>query len=366
MDIIDLPDEPGRPRRQKTALEQIQESLKRHLAPLRQWEDMQDLIKKSSPEYQLREMLKRYEPHWQLQEILDKSTLPKDVQYLLDNSSIGAYAQRMLAQHLPKDWARLNRGLFPIAADLTSVAEAVNAYERELKPSSVYQELLENLERQALGGLSVQDFARQFDQANLALTTVEATKRSLDSLWKTFEDVDFSKFEPNEKDEQEAQQVVQAITQKAGREPGLGDAVDQIIAAITSQKNLTVKAMLLWLLWKSLDMIANGIVGAFVSQQMYASAPQSPQEATKCVKEVARAIVPSPEMLTEYRFVSARMLIVRQNPKARSPELGQLTFGKTVKLLKQEKDFALVYWTDRESGAEIQGWVFSRYLKRFN
>ena len=44
----------------------------------------------------------------------------------------------------------------------------------------------------------------------------------------------------------------------------------------------------------------------------------------------------------------------------------RLSFGKAVKLMKKERDFALVAWTDKESGAEIQGWVFARYLGKFN
>ena len=47
------------------------------------------------------------------------------------------------------------------------------------------------------------------------------------------------------------------------------------------------------------------------------------------------------------------------------PVLARLSFGKAVRLLEKEKDFSLVLWTDKESGAEIQGWVFSRYLGKF-
>lgn len=92
---------------------------------------------------------------------------------------------------------------------------------------------------------------------------------------------------------------------------------------------------------------------------------ESPQVARKTVQELARTAVGSPQLLAEYRYVSATLLIVRQNPKARSPEVGRLSFGKAVLLLKKEKGFALILWTDAESGAEIQGWVFSRYLGRF-
>jgi hypothetical protein len=59
-----------------------------------------------------------------------------------------------------------------------------------------------------------------------------------------------------------------------------------------------------------------------------------------------RGAIGSPELLMEYRYVSAKVLIVRQNPKARFPELARLAFGKPVKLLKKERDFALIIWSD--------------------
>jgi hypothetical protein len=93
---------------------------------------------------------------------------------------------------------------------------------------------------------------------------------------------------------------------------------------------------------------------------------ESPQAAKKSVQENARATVGSIEILAEYRYVTAKTLSVRQNTKARSSEIGCLSFGIAVRLLKKEKDFALVRWTDKDSGAEIQGWVFSRYLGKFN
>ena len=92
---------------------------------------------------------------------------------------------------------------------------------------------------------------------------------------------------------------------------------------------------------------------------------ESPQAAKKEIQAIARVAVGSAEILAEYRYVSAKVLIVRQNPKARSPWAGRLPFGRAVKLLKKEKDFALVLWTDQDSGSVIQGWVFSRYLSKF-
>jgi hypothetical protein len=130
------------------------------------------------------------------------------------------------------------------AAGLDSISEAVTAYERHLKPVIEHQEWLERLQRQALGGLSMQDFARQLEQTNPALSAIEAAKRSLDNMLGTFRDIDFSELELDEEDKHEAELVVQAITQAATAEPTLQAAVDQFIEVIREQRNPVVQLML--------------------------------------------------------------------------------------------------------------------------
>ena len=63
------------------------------------------------------------------------------------------------------------------------------------------------------------------------------------------------------------------------------------------------------------------------------------------------------QTFSSYRFVSAQTLAIRQNPRARSPEIARLTFGTPVQLLGTEGAFALIEWADSESEARIQGWV---------
>lgn len=366
MDITNILAEPRRPKRQKTALERLQGEVQQFLAPLRQLEEMQDLIRKSSPAYQMQEVLNQYEPNWQLQKIADQLTLSRHVQELLDSSSVGVHAQRMLEKYLPQKPLRWDLDALRKASGLDSISGAVTAYERHLKPAIEHQEWIEKLQRQALGGLSMQDFARELEQTTPALSAIEAAKKSLDNMLGTFRDIDFSELELDQEDEHEAEQIVQTIAQAATAEPTLQAAVDQFVEVIQAQRNPVVQLMLWSFFKKVMDWIVAGIIGAVISQGMPQIGPQSPQEATKSVKEVARVAGASPNLLVEYRFVSAKVIILRQNPKARSPEVGRLTFGKPVKLVKKEKDFALVLWRDQDSGAEIQGWVFARHLRKFD
>lgn len=362
-----LDETPGKPK--KTALQLMQEQLERQLRPLRQIQEMQDLVKRYSPDYQLKELTRQLESDRQIQEILERSVIPKHIQDIIEGSSIATQAKRVMEQYLPKDTFAslgLDNAAIRQAASLDSISDIVKQYEHHLKPISEHQEILEKLRRRAFGGLSPVDFARQLDKASSAFQAMEEAKRSLDRLWPTFRDIDLGQFDASEEDEQETEQAAESISQAAVQQESLQEAVERIVLAIEAQQNHTVQLML-WLFFrKVVDWLIAGAIGAVMGHYAPAVLGESPQAARKAVQENARTAVGSPQLLVEYRYVTANVLIVRQNPRARSSEIGRLSFGKAVKLVKKEKDFALVQWTDKESGAEIQGWVFSRYLGKFN
>jgi|GEM_PF-5117112 len=358
---------PGKPK--KTALQQIQEQFERQASPLRQIREIQDLVKRYSPDYQLKDLALQFESQRQMHEMLERSAISKHFQEIVDMSSIAAQATRMVEQYFPKDTFAslgLDNDTIRRATGIDSLSDIAKQYEQHLKPISEHQEILEKLRRQDFGGLLAVDFARKLEEANPAFRAMEEAKKSLDSLLPTFRDIDFSQFEARETVERETMQAAESITRAAAEQESFQDAVERIVLAIQAQQKPTVQLML-WLFFsKVIDWLIAGAIGAAMGHYAPTVLGESPQAAKKAMQESARTAVGSPELLGEYRYISARVLIVRQNPRARSPEIGRLSFGKAVKLLKKEKDFALVLWTDKENSAETQGWVFARYLGRFN
>lgn len=374
-------DEPlSRPK--KTALEQFHEQLERQMGPLHRIKEMQNLVKRYSPGYQLNELTRQFEPHRQMQEMMERSVLPKHLQSIIDGSSI-AQAKRMMEQYFP-DYKFASLGLyndtFRRAAGLTnknatvrwaevldsSTSNVAKRYGQHLKPISEHQETLRILQRQAFGGLSAVEYARKLEEENPAFRAIAEAKKSLDRLWPMFRDIDVSQFEVTEKDEQETKHIAESITQATVDQESFQQAVERVVLAIEAQQKPAVRLMLWVFFLKVMDWLISGAVGAAMGHYAPVVLGESPQAAKKAVQENARTAVGSPQLLVEYRYVSAKVLIVRMNPRARSPEVGRLSFGKAVKLQKKEKDFALVLWTDKESGAEVQGWVLSRYLGRFS
>lgn len=370
MDTAESPEKP-----KKTDLQKLDEDVQQKLAPFLQ---MQELVKRYTPESQMTELLRQLEPNRQIQEMLERTAIPKHIQDILDGTSIAAKAQRLIKPYLPKssfanlglhvDVLRRAAGLtldndaLNKAVDLGSIIDITKQYEQYLKPISHQQKWLENLQRQVFGGFPAQNFVRQLEGANPAVRLFEDTQEALDRLSRQFRDIDFSQFEADETDEREA---THTITEAAINQATVQEAVDRIVAAIQAQQKPTVRLMLWMFLRKMMDWLTAGLIGAALGHYTPAVLGEPPQAAKKAVQEAARKTVGSPELLRDYRYVSTKLLIVRLNPRARSPTVARLVFGKPVKLLKREKDFALVMWTDNESGTEIQGWVFARYLGKF-
>jgi hypothetical protein len=102
--------------------------------------------------------------------------------------------------------------------------------------------------------------------------------------------------------------------------------------------------------------------GDFVVKQKLEAANNSSE---KAVKLAARESGVPTHVIENFRFVSAQRLDVRQNGRMRSPTVGFLRFGQPVEVLKKDGDWTLVHHSDSETDTAIQGWVLSRYLKRY-
>lgn len=347
MNITNFAEPPEKPR--KTALQKLQEELQRQSAPFRHFQEMQGLVKRYSPDYQMHDLFKQFDV--QLHQARDQTLITKQFQNMLDQTSISNQAQKLYDQYFPKT-------AFP------NLSVGEKEYQKYFASISDQQDFLGKI---SLAGISIQDYAKHLEQANPAFAAIEAAKKQMDTMLGSFPHIDLSAFEGvGDEEREEAQGAATFISQTATAEPTLQGAVEKILAAIAAQKKPAVQAVLLLFFLKVLEWIAQGAIGAVMSHFSPLVLGESPQAATKHVKEVARQLMPATDLLTDYRFVSAKLLIVRQNSRARSPEIARLTFGQPVRLLRKEKNFALVVWSDKEAGVEIQGWVFARYLSKFN
>lgn len=165
---------------------------------------------------------------------------------------------------------------------------------------------------------------------------------------------------------EEVVSLVQGVTEEVSKALTAQDAVDQIVLAIQATNEPRHKWILAVFFLPLLFLFVSPFWNSYVDFHMKKSLEGvSTQAANKQVKEAAREAVGDLRLLRDYRFVSAQSLAVRSEPKARGQALGQLRLGQTVHVLGKEGDFTLVVWQSEDGNSELKGWVFSRYLKRF-
>lgn len=66
-----------------------------------------------------------------------------------------------------------------------------------------------------------------------------------------------------------------------------------------------------------------------------------------------------------FRFVSQKYLNVYVKPNQKSEIVDELTFGQTILLIQKDRNWSKINFRN-ELGEIAEGWVFSRYLKKFN
>jgi len=88
----------------------------------------------------------------------------------------------------------------------------------------------------------------------------------------------------------------------------------------------------------------------------------TPRVAVKAIEREAREFY-EPEMVSNYRFVTASHLNVRKSNSSKSEIIDTLSLGKTVIINTKLKDWTLVEYLDAEGDVK-EGWVFSRYLQK--
>jgi hypothetical protein len=182
---------------------------------------------------------------------------------------------------------------------------------------------------------------------------------------------DASQLSASDEAREDAANLVRGITEGVSNALTAQEAVDQIVQAIQATKEPLHQKLLYIILVPLLIAIVfafvNPIADSYVKKWMEGASKQGTpkQEATKQVRAIAREAVGDVRLLNSFRFVSAQSLALKSGPRANARVVGQLMFGQLVRVLEKERNFTLVVWSSEDGEVELQGWVFSRYLKRF-
>lgn len=289
-----------------------------------------------------------------------QSSAPKQFQEIFERSEVLSQAYKLASTlnfvgQLSSSHESIQRMTRQLGADSASARMA-----QSLIPL-VKQDLFQKYENL----FSTGSVARQLAISEASVAHLHSANQRLLEHWHSLNEVDFSKLVVDEADLQTAEEAAQYVSENVAKDGALHDTVQMMTEVIAAQPNPGVQLMLLVCFKKLLDWLLAGAIGAAMGHYAPLVLGDSPREDKKIVNSTALEVIGSPVLLNGYRFVSSKVLVVRLNPGAKSPELGRLHYGAAVELLEKSGHFALVKWRDGESKVELQGWVFARYLSKF-
>lgn len=202
---------------------------------------------------------------------------------------------------------------------------------------------------------------------NSSLDAFKGAQKTLEGLIPDWLEIDQGNYNFDESEQAELVTTAGALARAEIIKSDLRQYASHAAVVVSKQENPWVKVLLIAIFLEILKAMLSWQVGVMMTQYAPHGLGGSPQGETKAVQEHARRYFGSPEFLSAHRFVSVKELQVRQNPRSRSPSVGSLKFGYAVEVLKKEGDFTLIQWQGKgeQADAQIQGWVFSRYLEKF-
>jgi hypothetical protein len=135
-----------------------------------------------------------------------------------------------------------------------------------------------------------------------------------------------------------------AFSQSAGK---IELAVKEIIAEIASLRNPLLEKVLTWLIFPIIIATIFSIINPVADYYIKESLTSNDRQTKKNIRKHVLSSVVDSAQLDSYRFVSSKALDVHLNPAAKSPVLGCFHFGQAVLLIRKDKDWSLVAWSDK-------------------
>ena len=241
-------------------------------------------------------------------------------------------------------------------AEMTGTAALTLASERAARWHNSYESLAGALER-----------FQEPITLSTAHTLLERFAKASDTFGPRGLLIDAAERVESERTHAEIAHLLDGVNTEISQALTLEDAFDQIVQAIKDTREplhrQLLSAFFVAFFVAIVFAFINPVVDFYVKKWLE-GAPK--QQATKQVKEAARNAVGDSRVLNDYRFVDAQTLTLKSAPKARAPVVAQLRFGQAVRVLEKNRDFTLVACRVEDGETELQGWVFSRYLRRFD
>ena len=144
------------------------------------------------------------------------------------------------------------------------------------------------------------------------------------------------------------------------------EAIERLIVEVRSVKDPLIQKILIQLIFPVVFALVfaffNPVADFYVKD--YLNKHEKKQISTQINQSVV-SNVQAKEVLRCLRYVKADVLCVRKNKSRNGQLTGYLYFGQVVEILEKRKNWARIKWVDETGEISIEGWAFTRYLKKF-
>ena len=159
-------------------------------------------------------------------------------------------------------------------------------------------------------------------------------------------------------------QVIYDSSQKPSS--SLEESINNLVQEIRSQKDSSTREILAWYIYPLLLIIFASMLNPIADYHIKEYLKKDKRSLSKEIKSSVQSSITDKSVLNAFRYVSADILNVRQSASRKSDAIGSLRFGYTVVVIEKRKSWTLIEWDDPDSEIRVTGWVFSRYLAKFN
>jgi hypothetical protein len=145
----------------------------------------------------------------------------------------------------------------------------------------------------------------------------------------------------------------------------LEESLNNLVEEIRSQKDPLTQKILMWFIYPLIVAIFVSFINPVIDYHVESYLNADKRTLSKQLKKSVKSSITDENILGEFRYVSADILNVRYSASKKSESIGYLRFGYTVIVIERQKSWTLIEWNDRDTDAQVTGWVFSRYLAKF-
>ena len=145
----------------------------------------------------------------------------------------------------------------------------------------------------------------------------------------------------------------------------LEESINNLVNEIRSQKDPLTQRILICFIYPLIILVIASFINPIVDYHVKSNLNSDKRSLVKELKMNVNSVVDNEDVLSSLRYVSADTLNVRTSGSVKSEAIGYLQFSSTVLIIDKQKSWTLIEWNDYETGAQLTGWVFSRYLEKF-